>query len=124
MDDQQIQLALHCTQLVEDKLFLLRMGSHPHSIIGAGFLMALVHGKPYVTNAEIVEYLRIAYQTIPCVVGNIRSDAPGCTGNDFVPLPQDKFDTMVLQVCDLIRAIKFVPATSNFLVFDDAYRNY
>lgn len=125
MDDGQIQLALHCTQLVEDKLFMLRMkGFHPHSIIGGGFVMALLHGKEFASNAEVVEALGVAYQTIPDVVGNIRSDAPGSTGHDFCPLPPEKFDSMVLQTLDLIRALKFVPATSCFLIFEDFYRSY
>ncbi len=124
MTDQQIQLALHMMQLISDRLFFLRMDSHPHAIAGGGFVMSLLHGKEFATNAEVVEALAVAYKTIPQVLGDLRGDAPGCTGNDFVPLPPEKFDAMVLQVCDLIRAIKFVPATSNFLVFDDAYRNY
>lgn len=124
MDDSQIQLALHCTQLVGDKLFFLRMQGHPHAIIGGGFVMALLHGKQFATNQEVTEALRVAFETIPRVVGNIRSDAPGTTGHDFTPLPEDKFVTTTLQTLDLIRALKFVPATGNFLVFEDAYHSY
>ena len=125
MDDGQIQLALHCTQLVEDKLFMLRMkGFHPHSIIGGGFVMALLHGKEFASNAEVVEALGVAYQTIPDVVGNICSDAPGSTGHDFTPLPEDKFVATVLQLLDLLRGLKFVPATGNYLVMQDFYKYY
>ena len=124
MNDQQIQLALHMTQLIDDRLFFLRMQSHPHSTIGAGFLMALLHGKEFATNAEVVEALAVAYQTIPTVVGNLRSDAPGCTGHDFTPLPEDKFVATVLQLLDLLRGLKYVPATNNYLVFKEFYNNY
>ena len=124
MDDQQIQLALHITQLISDRLFFLRMDSHPHAIAGGGFVMSLLHGKDYATNAEVVEALKVAFDTIPDVLGNLRSDAPGYTGHDFTPLPPEKFDAMVLQTLDLIRALKFVPATGNFLVFEDAYHSY
>lgn len=124
MNDQEIQLGLHLCQLVDDRLFFLRMKGHPHSTLGAGFLMALLHGKEFATNAEVVAALKVAYQTIPDVVGNIRSDAPGSTGHDFCPLPPEKFDSMVLQTLDLIRALKFVPATSCFLIFEDFYRSY
>lgn len=124
MNDQEIQLGLHITQLIDDRLFFLRMQSHPHSTIGAGFLMALLHGKEFATNAEVVAALKVAYQTIPTVVGNLRSDAPGCTGHDFTMLPEDKFVATVLQTLDLIRALKFVPETGNFLVLADAYHSY
>lgn len=124
MDDQEIQLGLHLCQLVDDRLFFLRMQSHPHSTIGAGFLMALLHGKEFATNAEVVAALKVAYQTIPDVVGNIRSDAPGSTGHDFTPLPEDKFVATVLQLLDLLRGLKYVPATGNYLIFEDFYNNY
>ena len=124
MDDQQIQLALHMMQLVSDRLFFLRMDSHPHAIAGGGFVMSLLHGKEFASNAEVVEALAVAYKTIPQVLGDLRSDAPGCTGHDFTPLPEDKFVATTLQTLDLIRALKFVPETGNFLVFEDAYRNY
>ena len=124
MNDQQIQLALHMTQLIDDRLFFLRMQSHPHSTIGAGFLMALLHGKEFATNAEVVEALAVAYQTIPTVVGNLRSDAPGCTGHDFTPLPEDKFVATVLQLLDLLRGLQYVPATGNYLIMQDFYNNY
>lgn len=124
MNDQEIQLGLHLCQLVDDRLFFLRMQSHPHSTIGAGFLMALLHGKEFATNAEVVAALKVSYQTIPEVVGNLRSDAPGCTGHDFTPLPPEKFDAMVLQTLDLIRALKFVPATGNYLIMQDFYNNF
>lgn len=125
MTDQEIQLALHCTQLVEDKLFLLfRISSHPHAIAGGGFVMALLHGKDFATNEEVVEALKVAYDTIPDVLGNIRSDAPGCTGHDFTPLKEDQFVSMTLQTLDLIKALKYVPATGNYLIMQDFYHSY
>lgn len=125
MTDQQIQLGLHLALLADDRYTLLfRKPAHPHSVCGAGFLMALLHGKEFATNAEVVAALKVAYETTTNVVGDFRSDAPGCTGHDFTPLPQDKFDTMVLQVCDLIRAMKFVPATGNYLIMQDFYNYY
>ena len=124
MDDQQIQLALHITQLISDRLFFLRMDSHLHAIAGGGFVMSLLHGKDYATNAEVVKALAVAYQTIPTVVGNLRSDAPGCTGHDFTPLPEDKFVATVLQLLDLLRGLQYVPATGNYLIMQDFYNNY
>lgn len=123
MDDQQIQLALHITQLISDRLFFLRMDSHPHAIAGGGFVMSLLHGKEFATNVEVVEALKVAYKTIPQVLGDLRSDAPGCTGYDFTPLKPDQFDTMTLQLLDLLHGLRFVPATGNFLVFSDFYNN-
>lgn len=124
MDDQQIQLALHITQLISDRLFFLRMDSHPHAIAGGGFVMSLLHGKDYATNAEVVEALKVAFETIPDVLGNLRSDAPGCTGHDFTPLPEDKFVATVLQLLDLLRGLMYVPATGNYLIMKDFYNNF
>ncbi|HCO8357159.1 TPA: hypothetical protein OB809_004404 [Escherichia coli] len=124
MDDQQIQLALHMMQLVSDRLFFLRGDSHPHAICGAGFLMALLHGKEFATNAEVVEALAVAYKTIPQVLGDLRSDAPGCTGYNFTPLEQVRFDTMTLQLLDLLRGLRYVPETNSFLIFQDFYNNF
>lgn len=124
MDDQQIQLALHITQLISDRLFFLRMDSHPCAIAGGGFVMSLLHGRDYATNAEVVEALKVAYQTIPDVVGNIRSDAPGSTGHDFTPLPEDKFVAIVLQLLDILRGLMYVPSTGNYLVMQDFYNYY
>ena len=124
MTEQQIQLALHITQLISDRLFFLRMDSHPHAIAGGGFLMSLLHGKDYATNAEVVEALKVAFETIPDVLGNLRSDAPGCTGHDFIPLKPDQFDTITLQLLDLLRGLKYVPTTGNYLVFKEFYNNY
>ncbi|HGX8905994.1 TPA: hypothetical protein ACJIOU_005099, partial [Escherichia coli] len=115
MNDQQIQLALHITQLISDRLFFLRMDSHPHAICGAGFLMALLHGgKEFATNAEVVAALAEVYETLPQVLGDLRGDAPGCTGHDFTPLKQDQFDTMTLQLLDLLRGLRYVPETNSF----------
>lgn len=124
MDDQQIQHGLHLMQLVDDRLFFLRMKSHPAAVAGAGFVMALLHGKDYATNAEVVAALHTAFETTSAVLGDLRSDAPGCTGHDFTPLPEDKFVATVLQTLDLIRALKFVPATGNYLIFEEFYNNY
>lgn len=123
MTDQEIQLGLHLTQLIDDRLFFLRMKSHPHSTIGAGFVMAILHGREYASNDEVVAALKTAFQTIPDVV-NLRSDAPGCTGHDFTPLPEDKFVATVLQLLDLLHGLMFVPATGNYLVFKEFYNNY
>lgn len=123
MTEQQIQHGLHMMQLVSDRLFFLRGDSHPHAICGAGFLMALLHGKEFATNAEVVAALAEVYKTIPQVLGDLRSDAPGCTGHDFTPLKQDQFDTMTLQLLDLLHGLRFVPATNNFLIFQDFYNN-
>ena len=123
MTDQQIQLALHITQLISDRLFFLRMDSHPHAIAGGGFVMSLLHGKEFASNAEVVEALAVAYKTIPQVLGDLRSDAPGCTGHDFTPLKQDQFDTMTLQLLDLLRGLRYVPETNSFLIFQDFYNN-
>lgn len=124
MDDQEIQLGLHLMQLVSDRLFFLRMDSHPHAIAGGGFLMSLLHGKEYATNAEVVEALKVAFETIPDVLGNLRSDAPGCTGHDFTPLKPDQFDTITLQLLDLLRGLRYVPQTNSFLIFQDFYNNF
>lgn len=123
MDDQQIQLGLHLTGLIGDRLYFLRMQSHPHTVIGGGFLMALLHGKEFATNAEVVTALKVAFDTIPAVVCNLRQ-APGCTGYDFTPLPEDKFVATVLQMLDLLRAMKYVPATGNYLIMQDFYNYY
>lgn len=124
MDDQEIQLGLHLMQLISDRLFFLRMDSHPHAICGAGFLMALLHGgKEFATNAEVVEALHTAFETIPRVLGDLRGDAPGCTGYSFTPLKQDQFDTMTLQLLDLLRGLRYVPETNSFLIFQDFYNN-
>ena len=125
MTEQQIQLALHITQLISDRLFFLRMDSHPHAIAGGGFVMSLLHGRDYAyaTNAEVVEALKVAFETIPDVLGNLRSDAPGCTGHDFTPLKPDQFDTMTLQLLDLLRGLRYVPETNSFLIFQDFYNN-
>lgn len=123
MTDQEIQLGLHLMQLVSDRLFFLRGDSHPHAICGAGFLMALLHGKEFASNAEVVEALAMAYKTIPQVLGDLRSDAPGCTGHDFTPLKQDQFDTMTLQLLDFLRGLRYVPETNSFLIFQDFYNN-
>lgn len=124
MTDQEIQLGLHLMQLISDRLFFLRMDSHPHAIAGGGFVMSLLHGKEYATNAEVVEALAVAYKTIPQVLGDLRSDAPGCTGYDFTPLKQDQFDTMTLQLLDLLRGLHYVPETNSFLIFQDFYNNF
>ncbi len=125
MTDQQIQLGLHLALLADDRYTLLfRQRPHPSAALGCGFVMSLLHGKDYATNAEVVEALKVAYQTIPEVVGNLRSDAPGCTGHDFTPLKQDQFDTMTLQLLDLLHGLKFVPSTGNYLVMQDFYNYY
>lgn len=124
MDDQQIQLALHITQLISDRLFFLRMDSHPHAIAGGGFVMSLLHGKEFASNAEVVEALAVAYKTIPQVLGDLRGDAPGCTGYSFTPLKQNQFDTMTLQLLDLLRGLRYVPQTNSFLIFQDFYNNF
>lgn len=124
MDDQQIQLALHITQLISDRLFFLRMDSHPFSIVGGGFVMALLHGKEFATNPEVVEALAVAFKTIPQVLGDLRGDAPGCTGHDLTPLPEDKFVATVLPLLDLLRGLKYVPATGNYLIMKDFYNNF
>ncbi|ELO2703255.1 hypothetical protein QWR64_003991 [Escherichia coli] len=125
MTDQQIQLGLHLALLADDRYTLLfRKPAHPHSVCGAGFVMALLHGKEFATNAEVVEALKVAFETIPNVVGDFRSDAPGCTGNDFVPLPESKFVAMTLQTLDLLRGLMYVPATGNYLIMKDFYNNF
>lgn len=125
MTEQQIQLGLHLALLADDRYTMLfRKQAHPHAIVGCGFVMALLHGREYATNAEVVEALKVAYQTIPDVVGNIRSDAPGCTGNDFTPLKEDQFVAMTLQTLDLLRGLKFVPTTGNYLVMQEFYNYY
>lgn len=123
MDDQQIQLALHITQLISDRLFFLRMDSHPHAIAGGGFVMSLLHGKEYTTNAEVVQALHTAYETIPDVVGLAAADAPGMTGWAFTPLKEDQFVSMTLQLLDLLHGLKYVPATGNYLIMQDFYNN-
>lgn len=122
MTDQQIQLALHITQLISDRLFFLRMDSHPHAIAGGGFVMSLLHGKDYATNAEVVEALALAYKTIPDVVGSFVPDAPGMTGPSF--LKEDQFISITLQLLDLLRGLKYVPATGNYLIMQDFYNNF
>lgn len=124
MTDQEIQLGLHLMQLISDRLFFLRMDSHPHAIAGGGFLMSLLHGKEFATNAEVVAALHTAFETTSAVLGDLRSDAPGCTGHDFTPLPEDKFVATVLQLLDLLRGLKYVPATGNYLIMKDFYNNF
>lgn len=124
MTDQEIQLGLHLMQLISDRLFFLRMDSHPHAIAGGGFVMSLLHGKEFASNAEVVEALAVAFKTIPQVLGDLRGDAPGSTGHDFTPLPEDKFVATVLQLLDLLRGLMYVPATGNYLVMQDFYNNY
>lgn len=123
MNDQEIQLALHLSQLIDDRLYFLRMKGHPHAVVGGGFTMAILHGKDYATNAEVVAALKTAFDTIPQVLGDLRSDAPGCTGSDFTPLPEDKFVATVLQLLDLLRGLMYVPATGNYLIMQDFYNN-
>ena len=113
MTEQQIQHGLHLMQLVSDRLFLLRGDSHPHAICGAGFLMALLHGKEFVTNAEVVAALHEVYETLPQAIGVM----------DYLTLKPEQFDTMTLQLLDFLRGLHFVPETGNFLVFQDFYNN-
>ncbi|EFH1083373.1 hypothetical protein BF128_004562 [Escherichia coli] len=125
MTDQQIQLGIHLALLADDRYTLLfRKPAHPHAIVGAGFVMSLVSGKEFATNAEVVKALKVAFETIPNVVGDFRSDAPGCTGNDFVPLPESKFVAMTLQTLDLLRGLQYVPSTGNYLIMQDFYNYY
>lgn len=125
MNEQQIQLGLHLAFLADDRYTLLfRKKGHPHALLGAGFLLALLKGREYATNAEIVENLKLVYQAIDDAGFNLRSDAPGCTGNDFIPLPEDKFVSATIQTLDLLHALKFVPATGNYLVMQDFYNYY
>lgn len=126
MDDQQIQLGLHLALLADDRYTLLfGQQPHPSAALGCGFVMALLHGKEYASNAEVVAALKTAFQTIPDVVGDVsRSDAPGCTGNDFVPLPESKFVAMTLQLLDLLHGLMYVPATGNYLIMQDFYNYY
>lgn len=124
MTDQEIQLGLHLMQLISDRLFFLRMDSHPHAIAGGGFVMSLLHGKEFASNAEVVEALAVAFKTIPQVLGDLRGDAPGCTGYDVPALPEDKFVATVLQLLDLLRGLKYVPATGNYLIMKDFYNNF
>ena len=125
MDDQQIQLGLHLALLANDRFTLLfRKPAHPFSVCGAGFVMALLHGKEYATNAEVVAALKTAFQTIPAVVGDVsRSDAPGFT-NGFTALKEDQFVAMTLQTLDLLHAMKYVPETGNYLIMQDFYNYY
>ena len=122
MTEQQIQHGLHLMQLISDRLFFLRMDSHPHAIAGGGFLMSLLHGKDYATNAEVVEALHEAFETIPDVVGSFVPDAPGMTGPSF--LKEDQFVSMTLQLLDLLHGLKYVPATGNYLIMQDFYNYY
>lgn len=122
MTDQEIQLGLHLMQLISDRLFFLRMDSHPHAIAGGGFLMAILHGKEYATNAEVVEALKVAFETIPDVVGSFVPDAPGMTGPSF--LKEDQFVATTLQLLDLLRGLMYVPATGNYLIMQDFYNNF
>ena len=113
MDDQQIQLGLHMMQLISDRLFFLRMDSHPHAIAGGGFLMSLLHGKEFATNAEVVKALAEVYETLPQAIGVM----------DYLNLKPDQFDTMTLQLLDLLRGLHYVPETNSFLIFQDFYNN-
>lgn len=125
MDDQQIQLALHLAGLADDRYTLLfRKPGHPHSILGCGFVMAWLKGRDFCSNEEIVEALKAAYQAIFDAGFNLRSDAPGCTGYDFIPLEKSLFDSAVLQTLDLLHGLKFVPATGNYLIMQDFYNYY
>lgn len=124
MTEQQIQLGLHLMQLISDRLFFLRMDSHPQAIACGGFLMSLLHGKDYATNAEVVQALHTAYETLPDVVGLAAADAPGMTGWAFTPLPEDKAVSMTLQLLDLLHGLKYVPATGNYLIMKDFYNNF
>lgn len=124
MTDQEIQLGLHLTGLIGDRLYFLRMQGHPHAVIAGGFTLALLHGKEVATNAEVVAALKAAYSTIPHVVGDLRSDAPGCTGHDFTPLPENQFVAITLQMLDLLHAMKYVPETGNYLIMQDFYNYY
>lgn len=125
MDDQQIQLALHLGLLADDRYTLLfRQQPHPSAALGCGFVMALLHGKEYASNAEVVAALKTAFQTIPDVVGDVsRSDAPGFT-NGFTALKEDQFVAITLQMLDLLHAMKYVPATGNYLIMQDFYNYY
>ena len=113
MTEQQIQHGLHLMQLVSDRLFFLRGDSHPHAICAAGFLMAKLYGMEYATNAQVVEALHEVYETLPQAIGVM----------DYLTLKPDQFDTMTLQLLDFLRGLRFVPATGNFLVFQDFYNN-
>ncbi|EHD1126615.1 hypothetical protein JR736_004581 [Escherichia coli] len=125
MTDQQIQLGLHLALLADDRYTLLfRKPAHPHSVCGAGFVMALLHGKEFASNAEVVQALHTAYETIPDVVGLAAADAPGMTGWAFTPLKEDKFVAMTLQTLDLLRGLQYVPATGNYLIMQDFYNYY
>lgn len=113
MTDQEIQLGLHLMQLISDRLFFLRMDSHPHAIAGGGFVMSLLHGKEFASNAEVVEALAVAFKTIPQAIGVM----------DYLTLKPEQFDTMTLQLLHLLHGLHFVPETGNFLVFQDFYNN-
>lgn len=113
MTEQQIQHGLHMMQLVSDRLFFLRGDSHPHAICGAGFLMALLHGKEFASNAEVVEALHEVYETLPQAIGVM----------DYLTLKPDQFDTMTLQLLDLLHGMRYVPETNSFLIFQDFYNN-
>ena len=113
MTDQEIQLGLHLMQLISDRLFFLRMDSHPHAICAAGFLLAKLHGKEYATNAEVVEALHEVYETLPQAIGVM----------DYLTLKPDQFDTMTLQLLDLLHGMRYVPQTNSFLIFQDIYNN-
>lgn len=115
MNGEQIQLGLHLMQLVSDKLYFLRCSeAHAHSIAGAAFLMALMKGKQFVDNAEVVESLHTVYGVLPAAIGVM----------DYLTLPEDKFTTMVLQLLDLLRWLRYVPALNAFEVLPDFDLNY
>lgn len=125
MTDQQIQLGLHLALLADDRYTLLfRQQPHPSAALGCGFVMALLHGKEFATNAEVVAALKTAFQTIPDVVDDVsRSDAPGFT-NGFTALNESQFVSATLQTLDLLHGLKFVPATGNYLIMQDFYNYY
>lgn len=123
MNDQEIQLGLHLALLADDRYTLLfRKKPHPMAALGAGFLMALLHGKDFASNAEVVEALKVAFETIPDAVGSFIPDAPGMTGPSY--LNEKQFVAATLQTLDLLRGLKYVPATGNYLVFEDFYHSY
>ena len=114
MTDSQIQMGLHLAQLITDRLFLLRAKEdHPHSILGAAFVMSLLHGKPFATNAEVVTALAEVYEVLP--------QAMGVT--DYLNLKKDVFDTATLQLLDFLHGLHYVPETNSFLIFSDFYNN-
>lgn len=114
MTDSQIQMGLHLAQTITDRLFLLRAKeAHQMSVLGAGFVMALLHGKEYASNAEVVTALAEVYETLP--------QAMGVT--DYLNLKKDVFDTATLQLLDFLHGMHYVPETNSFLIFSDFFNN-